>query len=117
MIHKGSQVQATKGEVVPFGWTMVSGKAGDVGILKASDIAVRYGAANLGMFFQSNVEIEIDFTLAYPDFDDQDLAFASTLPWGSKRTVTPSDISAVNFAFTAVRIKFKADGVVYVAAA
>ena len=104
-------------KAIQFGWVAVSGKAGDVIFVDASEIPVKYGAANLGTFFQSSAAASVAFTLCHPEEAcNPDPAVQAGVIWGSTKAVPSGDIQGVTFGYTAIRVTFSAAGVVYIGA-
>lgn len=104
-------------DMAPFGWVSIAGDINEVVIIDAASIPLKYGATNLGCFFQSEVNATLDFTLCHPSLaKNPDAAAQLNVLWGSTKSVTPKDITGVLFPFTAVRIKFAAKGILYIGA-
>jgi hypothetical protein len=115
--YKGHGITGTGNErlTVEMGWGTVAGKSGDVAYIQLSSLVT--GDINMGVYFQSEVPVTIDYTLCNPgiaispDPDDQ----AATL-WTGAQAV-PGDgtiVTAAHPVFTVIRVTFGGDGSLYV---
>jgi hypothetical protein len=114
--RKGPQIAGPSNKVIPFGWVQVSGKAGEEVFLEAAGIPIRYGALNMGAYFQSSGNVTASFTLDHPEYAaDATPEIQAGVQWSNQKNLS-STIEGVNFPFTVVRLHFNADAIVHVAA-
>lgn len=109
----GAEGTGTQNVTVQMGWGSISGRAGEIGYIQLSSLAIT--DINQGVFFQSECPVTIDYTLCNPsmsisfDPDVQDMALwdgAQAIPVG---TMTEAAFSV----FTALRVTFNGDGTLY----
>lgn len=114
--RNGSQIAGPSNKVIPFGWVQISAKAGEAVFLEAASIPVRYGALNLGTYFQSSGTVIADFTLDHPEYAaDPTPEIQAGVKWSNLHNLN-ANIEGVNFPFTVVRLRFTTDSIVHVAA-
>jgi len=102
-------------KVIPFAWAAVTAEAGDVAILEAAHLPIKYGAVNIGIYFQSEVPVDVDFTLCHPENAmDPDPAIQEGVMWSAGKVLAAAEIWGQFMVFTAIRIKFNGKGTCYV---
>lgn len=114
--YKGHGINGTGAErvTVEMGWGTVAGKSGDVAFIQLSSMVT--GDINMGVYFQSEVPVTIDYTLCNPGIatspepDNQDATM-----WDGAQAIPPNVITAAAHPiFTAIRVTFGGDGSLYV---
>ena len=114
--YKGHGINGTGAErlTVEMGWGTVAGKSGDVAYIQLSSLVT--GDINMGVYFQSEVPVTIDYTLCNPGIaispepEDQDAT-----RWTGAQLI-PGDgtiVAAVHPVFTAIRVTFGGPGSLY----
>jgi hypothetical protein len=114
--YLGHGTNGVGGQVVPvqLGWLAVTGKVGDTAFIQLSSIVT--GDINMGVFFQSEAGVTVDYTLCNPGIacSPQPADQQSTM-WNGAQVIPANDITPAKFnVFTAMRITFTSPGTVYV---